>query len=183
MNLPFYKRWWFWLIAVAAAALLFAVIRMNRADPPDPSGSDRSLSQTGEQRDVTAEFIELLIKQTTAGELEWLPLAEDTQIDGAPASDLLGQSEFHQIYYFESYYLPLQSGTVLLVSEFNESGRDSRFNTEGYHLYVKADVNAPVSSVLFDGPSLYRLHGAILGQAGPDAGATAFMERVLQQLQ
>lgn len=106
-------------------------------------------------------FMKALIEKTLNKELIWNSFTDDTYFDGERASDLLGQDEFHQIYYFESYVLQKDDGRIFLVSEFNESGRDWKYNTEGFAIYIQPKPSQPLERILFDTPDVYRLKNAI----------------------
>ncbi len=127
------------------------------------------------------EFVKSLIDRTLKKTLIWEQFSPDTLFDGIPASDLLSQCEFHQIYYSESYVLQQDDGRVFLVSELNESGRDERFNTEGFALYVQPAHGQPLERVLFDDPEIYQLINAIsLSEERLTQQTTDFLRRFLQ---
>lgn len=106
-------------------------------------------------------FMNTLIEKTLKKEFIWESFSSDTTFDGELASDMLDQNEFHQVYYLESYVLQQNNGRVFLVSEVNESGRDEKFNTEGFAIYIQPGPSAPLERILFDTPAVYRLINAI----------------------
>lgn len=67
----------------------------------------------------------------------------------------------------------------LLVSELNESGRDSRFDSEGFNLYVQTSPNEPPVSVMFDAIELYCLSNAIGSKATLPQQVVEFMESII----
>lgn len=125
---------------------------------------------------LVSQFAESLIKKTLSSEIVWRPLTEDMSFGGEKISDLLGTCEFHTVHYFESYFCALSDGFVFLISEINESGRDSRFDTEGFNLYVQTSATDPLVSVMFDTAELYRLSNAIVSKTEVPQKVAEFMK-------
>jgi len=130
---------------------------------------------------IANEFANSLIKKTLSDEITWLPLTDGVNIGGELITDLLGTCEFHTVSFFESYYCDLHPGHAFLVSEINESGRDSRFDTEGFNLYIQTSDGSPLVSILFDTAELYRLKNAIDSKADLPQDAVAFMKSFLEE--
>ena len=128
---------------------------------------------------IAIEFANSLIKKTLSDEIKWQPLTDGVSIGGVPITDLLGTCEFHTVSFFESYFCALHPGHVFLVSEINESGRDSRFDTEGFNLYIQTANGTPLVSILFDSAELYRLKNAIDSKVDVPQDAVAFMKSFL----
>lgn len=128
---------------------------------------------------IVNEFANSLIKKTLSDEIKWQPLTDGTNIGGESITDLLGTCEFHTVSFYESHFCNLHPGHVFLVSEVNESGRDSRFDTEGFNLYIQTADGQPLVSILFDTSELYRLKNAIDSKADLPQDAVAFMKSFL----
>lgn len=127
------------------------------------------------------EFANSLIRKTLSDKIKWQPLTDGVNIGGEPITDLLGACEFHTVHFFESYFCSLHPGHVFLVSEINESGRDSRFDTEGFNLYIQTADGNPLVSILFDTAELYRLKNAIDSKADLPQDAVAFIKSFLDE--
>lgn len=130
---------------------------------------------------LSFKFVESLIKKTISSEILWQPLSEDMLINGERAAIVLGQCEFHMINFIDSYVCSLQGGYVFLVDERNESGRDSRFDTEGYNLYVQTPADEFPTSVMFDEAELYRLSNAIRAKSPLPQSAVKFMKLFIEE--
>ena len=128
---------------------------------------------------IATEFANSLIRKTLSDEIKWQPLTDVMNVGGEPITDLLGICEFHTVSFFESHFCALHPGHVFLVSEINESGRDSRFDTEGFNLYIQTADGNPLVSILFDTAELYRLKNAIDSKADLPQDAVAFMKSFL----
>lgn len=130
---------------------------------------------------IANEFANSLIRKTLSGEIKWQPLTDGVNIGGESIANLLGICEFHTVSYFESHFCELDSGHVFLVSEFNESGRNSKFNTEGFNLYIQTADRKQLVSILFDAAELYRLKNAIDSRADLPQDVVAFMKSFLEE--
>lgn len=130
---------------------------------------------------IANEFANSLIRKTLSGAIKWQPLTDGTNIGGEPITILLGICEFHTVNFYESYFCNLHSGHVFFISEINESGRDSRFNTEGFNLYVQTADGNPLVSILFDTVELYRLKNAIDSRSDLPQDTIAFMKSFLEE--
>lgn len=129
---------------------------------------------------IASEFANSLIKKTLSDEIKWFPLTDELKIGGEPITDLLGMDEFHSIYFWESHYCNLNSGHVFLVSELNESGRDSKFDTEGFNLYLQTSDDESLVSVMFDTAELYRLKNAIDSKSDLPQATVEFMKNFME---
>jgi hypothetical protein len=129
--------------------------------------------------DLSNKFVDSLIKKTLAGEIKWNLLPDQLKIGGEAITDLLGTCEFHKVYFFESYFCTLSPGHVFLVSELNESGRDSKYDTEGYNLYLQVADGDPLVSVMFDTSDLYRLQNAIVAKLDIPQKTIEFMREFI----
>lgn len=130
---------------------------------------------------IANDFANSLIRKTLSDEIKWKPLTQEANIGGEPITDLLGTCEFHTVQFFESYFCSLHPGHVFLVSEINESGRDSRFDTEGFNLYIQIADGNPLVSILFDTAELYRLKNAIESKSDLPQDAVTFMKSFLDK--
>lgn len=130
---------------------------------------------------ISNEFANTLIKKTLSEEINWKPITDGLKINGEPITDLLGTCEFHTVYFWESYFCDLHPGRAFLVSELNESGRDGRFDTEGFNLYIQTADGKPLVSILFDTAELYRLKNAIDSKADLPQDAVSFMKSFLDK--
>lgn len=128
---------------------------------------------------IANEFANSLIKRTLSDEIKWHSLSAGVNIGGEPITDLLGIDEFHTISFFESHFCDLHPGYAFLVSEKNESGRDNKFDVEGFNLYIQISDGSPLVSVLFDTAELYRLKNAIDSKVDLPQDAVAFMKSFL----
>lgn len=130
---------------------------------------------------IATDFANSLIRKTLSDKIKWQPLTDKVSIGGEPITDLLGTCEFHTVSFFESHFCDLHPGHVFLVNEINESGRDSRFDTEGFNLYIQTAGGNPLVSILFDTAELYRLKNAIDSKANLPQDAVAFMKSFLDE--
>lgn len=130
---------------------------------------------------IATDFANSLIRKTLSDKIKWQPLTDKVSIGGEPITDLLGTCEFHTVSFFESHFCDLHPGHVFLVSEINESGRNSRFDTEGFNLYIQTAAGNPLVSILFDSAELYRLKNAIDSKADLPQDAVAFMKSFLDE--
>ena len=131
--------------------------------------------------DIASDFANSLIRKTLSNEIKWQPLTDSINIAGEPITDLLGTCEFHTVHFWESHYCALHPGYAFLVSEINESGRDGRFDTEGFNLYIQIGDGRPLVSILFDTAELYRLKNAIDSKADIPQDAVNFMKSFLDK--
>ncbi len=129
---------------------------------------------------IASEFANSLIKKTLSDEIKWKPLTEGLKIDGESIAILLGTCEFHTVDYFQSHFCDLHPGYAFLVSELNESGLDSRLDTEGYNLYLQTSPGEELVSILFDTAELYRLKNAIVSKTDLPQAAVEFMKDFLE---
>lgn len=176
MNRSLCKR----LLAISMALALLAATGCGKSTPVTPPASSSSATTHATDTSLPMNFVRMLVDKTAAKELSWSALSADTAIDGQPASDVLGQCEFHEIDYAGSYLLQQEAATVMLVSERNLSGRDSRFDSAGHGLYVKPNADTPATCIQFNTDDVNRLKAAILGEEVP-APAT-FSELALQDV-
>lgn len=126
-----------------------------------------------------ANFVNNLIKKTLSGDVIWNPLAQFSKLYRISLSDLFSQDEFHTIRTYESYYCRAGQGTIFLVSERDESGRDGEIS-EGYNLYIKPNSEQPISSVVFDTSELYRLKNAIELKSDLTEDVVDFMKSIME---
>ena len=126
-----------------------------------------------------ADFVNNLIKKTLSGDVIWNPLAQFSKIYRISLSDLFSQDEFHTICTYESYYCRAGRGTIFLVSERDESGRDGEIS-EGYNLYIQPNSEQSISSVVFDTSELYRLKNAIELKSDLTEDVVDFMKSIME---
>ncbi len=130
---------------------------------------------------VASEFANVLIAKTLAQEIRWHSLINVSNLDGNRISDVLCLDEFHSISLCDSYFCNLNPGYVFLVDEVNESGKDSRLNTEGFNLYLQISSEKPAISILFDTSELYRLKNAIDSKTSLPMETVEFMVHFLKE--
>ena len=102
-------------------------------------------------------FADSLINKTKKSELKWRVLIESV-LNNLPNN--LIENEFFKISYDKSYYTKTQQGTIYLIYEWFESGRDG-IVSEGFGLYVQYLSENRVYKIDCSESILYRLRNLI----------------------
>ena len=130
------------------------------------------------------QFIKQLSKDTLSGKLSWRRLTDYNNLDyssNKSISGMLFQNEFHHIDFFASYYCPAGKGTVFVLNEINESGRDGTI-TSGYKIYLHDDTNDRISNLPCYAGTEYQLVNSIHSQLTKDEAAIeSFIDNYLSQ--
>lgn len=113
--------------------------------------------------DVIISFVNKLSNETVRGVIKWnclTNLETVTQESNKELFYLLFQSSCHHIDFLSSYYAILDSGTVYLVNETFESGRDGTV-TSGYNLYIQSDDSSKIDKLNCLQAYLYQIVNSI----------------------
>lgn len=124
------------------------------------------------------KFMEKLITGTLDDTYQWCHLSdlygtEEESNEGLYY--LLFENEYRHIDYDISYYCPVVSGTIYLIYEIVESGRDGT-KTKKYQLYLQKDDNKKAVKVNINPALIYQLANAVKSKDNSEELATAFMK-------
>lgn len=127
------------------------------------------------------KFMEKLITGTLDETYQWYHL---TDLYGAEEESneglyyLLFENEYRHIDYDISYYCPVVPGTIYLVYEIVESGRDGT-KTKKYQLYLQNDDNKKAVKVNINPTLIYQLANAVKSKDHTEELTTVFIDRFI----
>ena len=130
------------------------------------------------------KFIKQLSKDTLAGKLYWKRLTDYEKIaseSNKPIFNMLFQSEFRRVDFSTSYYCSISNGTIFILDEINDSGRDGVL-TADYRLYLYDEFQNKVFQLQCTAGTVYQLINSIHSYlANEEAGAESFIDNYLSQ--
>ena len=108
-------------------------------------------------------FVKQLSKDTVQNKIFWKRLTSYENLDPRSNNELfnlLFQNEYRKIDYLSSYYSILPSGSVFVINETIESGRDGTL-TNNYKLYLHNLMDRSIAPLPCDSVTIYQLLNAI----------------------
>lgn len=135
-------------------------------------------------KDKITLFIKQLSKDTLTQKNYWRRLTDYENTHPAsnkPIFNMLFQTEFRRIDFASSYYCIAGKGTIFVLLETNESGRDGTL-TSGYKIYLHDENANKMSQLQCDSGTAYQLVNSIHSYlAKEEADAEAFIDDYLSQ--
>ncbi len=134
--------------------------------------------------DKITRFIKQLSKDTLSKKISWRRLTDygNMQPDSNELiSAMLFENEFHHINFFVSYYSIVANGTIYILYEINESGRDGTI-TDGYNIYLHDENKNKVIPLSCPISTIYQLTNSIqLFLADEESDAESFIDDYFSQ--
>ena len=134
--------------------------------------------------DKITKFIKQLSKDTLAKKISWRRLTNYENIrpdSNELISSMLFQNEYHHINFFSSYYSIVSNGTIYIVYEVNESGRDGTI-TNGYNIYLHDEDKNKLISLPCPMSTIYQLTNSIqLFLENEESDAASFIDDYFSQ--
>lgn len=131
-------------------------------------------------------FIDKLTNQTISGSILWRYLSEletVTQESNKGLYFTIFQTEYHRVDFFSSYYGIIGNGTVYLINETFESGRDGSI-TSGYNLYLQKEGSDNVERLHCPQGYVYQIVNAVNATIQKqDSGIDSFISDYLDNPQ